>query len=104
MKNLRPIGIPHSIFLENIFARTYDATKLEEDTERVRNEYQNRGYFKMNTGEVKTQIHDTGHTGWHIPLIQGGAGKSVDITIPIDEGERYTRAASPSRTTKRCRT
>ncbi len=90
MKNLRPIGIPHSIFLENIFARTYDATKLEEDTERVRNEYQNRGYFKMNTGEVKTQIHDTGHTGWHIPLIQGGAGKSVDITIPIDEGERYT--------------
>jgi len=36
MKNLRPIGIPHSIFLENIFARTYDATKLDEDTERVR--------------------------------------------------------------------
>jgi outer membrane protein insertion porin family len=33
MRNLRPIGIPHSIFLENIFARTYDASKLEEDTE-----------------------------------------------------------------------
>ena len=46
MKNLKPIGIPHSIFLENIFAKTYDATKLEEDTERVRAEYQNRGYFK----------------------------------------------------------
>jgi outer membrane protein insertion porin family len=91
MKNLRPIGIPHSIFLEDIFARTYDATKLDEDTERVRNEYQNRGYFKMNTaGQAKTEIHDTGHSGFHIPLLQGGAGKSVDITMSIDEGERYT--------------
>jgi outer membrane protein insertion porin family len=90
MKNLRPIGIPHSIFLEDIFARTYDATKLDEDTERVRNEYQNRGYFKANVAEPKTQIHDTGHTGFHIPLLQGGAGKSVDITMPIEEGDRYT--------------
>ena len=38
MKNLRPIGIPHSIFLEGLFAKTYDATKLEEDTEHVREE------------------------------------------------------------------
>ncbi|HVI08584.1 MAG TPA: outer membrane protein assembly factor BamA [Candidatus Binatia bacterium] len=90
MKNLRPIGVPHSIFLENIFARTYDATKLDEDTERVRNEYQNRGYFKVIVDQPKTQIHDTGHTGFHIPLLQGGAGKAVDITMPIEEGERYT--------------
>jgi outer membrane protein insertion porin family len=90
MKNLRPIGIPHSIFLEDIFARTYDATKLDEDTERVRNEYQNRGYFKVIVNTPKTNIHDTGHTGGHIPLLQGGAGKAVDITMPIDEGDRYT--------------
>ena len=90
MKNLRPIGVPHSIFLENIFARTYDATKLEEDVERVRIEYQNRGYFKANIAEPKTEIHDTGHTGIHVPLLQGGSGKSVDVTMPIDEGERYT--------------
>jgi len=90
MKNLRPIGIPHSIFLENIFARTYDATKLDEDTERVRNEYQNRGYFKVIVNEPKTQMHDTGHTGFHIPLMQGGPGKAVDITMPIEEGDRYT--------------
>ena len=90
MKNLRPIGIPHSIFLENIFARTYDATKLDEDTERVRNEYQNRGYFKVIVNEPKTEIHDTGHKGIHIPLLQGGAGKAVDITMPIEEGDRYT--------------
>ena len=90
MKNLRPIGVPHSIFLENIFARTYDATKLDEDTERVRNEYQNRGYFKVIVNEPKTQIHDTGHAGGHVPLLQSKAGKSVDITMPIEEGERYT--------------
>lgn len=90
MKNLRPIGIPHSIFLENLFARTYDATKLDEDTERVRNEYQNRGYFKVIVNEPKTQIHDTGHKGPRIPLLQAGPGKAVDITLPIEEGDRYT--------------
>jgi outer membrane protein insertion porin family len=89
MKNLKPIGIPRSIFLEDIFSKTYDATKLEEDTERVRAEYQNRGYFKVLVDDPKTEIHDTGRTGLHIPWIQPGLGKSVDITLPIEEGERY---------------
>ncbi len=89
MKNLRPVGVPHSIFLENIFARTYDATKLEEDTERVRAEYQNRGYFKVLVKDPKTQIRDTGHKGVHIPLLMAGPGKAVDITMPIEEGDRY---------------
>jgi outer membrane protein insertion porin family len=93
MKNLKPIGVPHSIFLENIFARTYDATKLEEDTERVRYEYQNRGYFKVVVNDPKTQIHDTGHKGVHIPLLQAGPGKAVDITMPIEEGDQYKLAA-----------
>ncbi|HYL14512.1 MAG TPA: outer membrane protein assembly factor BamA [Terriglobales bacterium] len=87
MKNLRPIGIPHSIFLENIFAKTYDASKLNEDTERVRAEYQNRGYFKVLVEDPKTKIHDTGG-GLSIPLIHS-KGKAVDITMPIEEGERY---------------
>ena len=89
MKNLKPIGIPHSIFLENLFAKTYDATKLEEDTERVRAEFQNRGYFKVLVEDPKTEIHDTGHTGFHVPWFQPGLGKSVDISMPIEEGERY---------------
>src|SRR6202162_389192 len=93
MNNLIPIGKPHSIFLKTIFARTYDATKLDEDTERVRNEYQNRGYFKVIVDQPKTQIHDTGHAGAHIPLLQGKAGKAVDITMPIEEGDRYTLGA-----------
>ena len=90
MKNLKPIGIPRSIFLENIFSKTYDATKLEEDTERVRAEFQNRGYFKVLVQEPKTNIHDSGHQGFHIPLLQAGPGKSVDITMPIEEGDKYS--------------
>jgi len=89
MKNLRPIGIPHSIFLENLFSKTYDATKLDEDTERVRAEFQNRGYFKVVVQDPKTKIHDSGHTGFHVPLIQAGPGKAVDITMAIEEGDRY---------------
>ena len=90
MKNLHPIGIPHSIFLENIFAKTYDASKLEEDTERVRAEFQNRGYFKALVADPKTEIHDTGHQGgFHIPLLIPGPGKAVDITMPIEEGDQY---------------
>ncbi len=89
MKNLKPIGIPHSIFLENLFSKTYDATKLEEDTERVRAEFQNRGYFKVLVDDPKTEIHDTGHAGFHVPGLQPGLGKSVDITMPIEEGDRY---------------
>ena len=87
MKNLRPIGVPHSIFLEDIFSKTYDASKLTEDTERVRAEYQNRGYFKVLVQDPKTQIHDTGGT-ISIPWVHG-KGKAVDITMPIEEGERY---------------
>ncbi len=68
---------------------TYDATKLEEDTERVRAEYQNRGYFKALVSDPKTEIHDTGHKGFHIPLLQSGPGKAVDITMPVEEGEQY---------------
>ncbi len=87
MKNLRPIGIPHSIFLENIFSKTFDATKLAEDSERVRDAYQQKGFFKAIVQDPKTNIRDTG--GFRIPLIQKGGGKAVDITMPIEEGARY---------------
>ena len=90
MHFLRPIGVPHSIFLENIFAKTYDATKLDDDMELVREALQNRGYFKGEVGEPQTKIRDTGHTGFHVPLIQHGPGKAMDITVPISEGDRYT--------------
>ncbi len=89
MHFLRPIGVPHSIFLENLFAKTYDATKLDEDMELVREAMQNRGYFKAVVGDPQTKIRDTGHSGFHIPLVQHGAGKAIDITVPVEEGDRY---------------
>jgi len=89
MHFLRPIGVPHSIFLENLLAKTYDATKLDEDMELVREAMQNRGYFKAVVGEPQTKIRDTGHSGFHIPLLQHGPGKAIDITVPIEEGDRY---------------
>jgi outer membrane protein insertion porin family len=88
MKNLKPIGIPHSIFLENLFSRTYDSTKLTEDAERVRYYYQTKGYFKALVGDPKTQIHDTAGVKWYMPF-KSSPGKAVDITIPVEEGARY---------------
>jgi outer membrane protein insertion porin family len=88
MKNLKPIGIPHSIFLENLFSRTYDATKLEEDTERVRFAFQDKGYFKAIVEDPKTKIRDTSGINWFFP-IKKKHGKVVDITVPVEEGERY---------------
>ena len=81
MKNLKPIGIPHSIFLENLFSRTYDSTKLTEDAERVRYYYQTKGYFKALVGDPKTQIHDTSGVRWYFPF-KSSPGKAVDITMP----------------------
>ena len=87
MRNLRPIGIPHSIFLENLFPRTYDASKLEEDSERVRRAMQDRGYFRAEVGEPVTRIRNEG--GLSFITFRPRKGKRIDIRLPIDEGERY---------------
>ena len=87
MKNLRPVGIPHSIILENLFARTYDASKLEEDTERVRRALQDRGYFRAGVNDPTTHIRNEG--GLSFFTFRPRTGKRIDIRVPIDEGERY---------------
>jgi outer membrane protein insertion porin family len=87
MKNLKPIGIPHSILFENLFAKTFDSTKLEEDGERVRQAYRDLGYFRANTGEPQTHIRNEG--GLSLLTFRPKTGKRMDIRIPIEEGERY---------------
>jgi outer membrane protein insertion porin family len=87
MVNLKPIGIPHSIILEDLLARTFDASKLDEDADRVREAYRDRGYFKALTGEPKTKVRDTG--GFNPLTFQPTHGKKIDILIPIEEGARY---------------
>ena len=87
MRNLRPIGIPHSIILENLFSKTFDASKLDEDAERVRGAYRDRGYFKALTGEPKTSVRNAG--GINPFTLRPSTGKRIDILLPIEEGERY---------------
>ncbi|MFC6646540.1 outer membrane protein assembly factor BamA [Granulicella cerasi] len=87
MRNLKPIGVPHSIFLEDILPRTYDASKLDEDAERVRQAYRDRGYAKATYGEPETNVRNAG--GINPLTLRPSTGKRVDILIPIEEGERY---------------
>ena len=87
MRNLKPIGIPHSIFLEDLFSKTYDASKLEEDADRVRVALQDKGYFRAIVGEPATRIHN--ENGLSLFTFRPKTGKRIDITLPIEEGERY---------------
>jgi outer membrane protein insertion porin family len=87
MVNLKPIGVPHSIILENLFARTFDASKLDEDSERVRQALQDRGYFKALTAEPITHIRDAG--GINPFTLHPSTGKRIDILMPVEEGTRY---------------
>ena len=87
MKNLKPIGIPYSLFLENLFARTFDASKLDEDTERVRFAYRDKGYANAAVETPRTQIRDEG--GLNLLTFRPKRGKRIDILMPIEEGARY---------------
>jgi outer membrane protein insertion porin family len=87
MKNLRPIGIPHSVILENLISKTFDASKLDEDVSRVQQAYRDRGYFKALTSEPTTHVRDQG--GINPFTLRPSTGKRIDILIPVEEGERY---------------
>ncbi len=90
MKNLRPIGVPYSIYFENLFARSYDSTKLEEDQERIRQFYMENGYFLARVIDHSVKIRDVGGNGMHIPVIKPNKpGKRADIGITIEEGRLY---------------
>jgi outer membrane protein insertion porin family len=92
MKNLKPLGIPYSLYLEDLFAKTYDASKLEEDKERVRDAYQKEGYYTAKVLEQSLKLHSTGGAtgGIHIPLFkENKLGEAQDITLPVEEGPRY---------------
>ena len=87
MKNLRPIGIPYSIIFEDLFPRTFDSSKLEEDSERVRQAYRDKGYANAAVEDPKTQIRDQGGLNWL--TFRPRTGKRIDIRMPIEEGARY---------------
>jgi outer membrane protein insertion porin family len=87
MVNLKPVGIPYSIIFEDLFSKTFDSSKLEEDTERVRQAYRDRGYYNAAVEEPRTQIRDQGGLNWF--TFRPNRGKRIDILMPIEEGARY---------------
>jgi outer membrane protein insertion porin family len=87
MRNLKPIGIPYSIIFEDLFPQTYDSSKLEEDTERVRQAYRDKGYANAAVEQPKTQIRDEGGLNWF--TFRPNKGKRIDIQMTIEEGGRY---------------
>ncbi len=91
MHNLRPYGIPHSILFENLFAKSYDATKLEEDKDRIRNFYQEHGYWMARALDSTVTMRKVGGEGFRIPLLHPNKpGIRADIAIPVEEGHQYT--------------
>jgi outer membrane protein insertion porin family len=90
MRNLRPMGIPQSIFLENLFAKTYDAAKLEDDEQMITQFYQKNGYFTAHVTGQSTEIVDGGGGKFRLPLIRTGRlSKEANISIALEEGRQY---------------
>jgi outer membrane protein insertion porin family len=90
MKNLKPIGIPHSLIFENLFARTYDSTKLDEDSERIRMFYMSKGYFTARVINHSEKVYDVYGRKILVPFMKSSKpGKRVDITMTVSEGDKY---------------
>jgi outer membrane protein insertion porin family len=109
MRNSRPIAIPLSFLGSiDIMSKTFDRPKLDEDLEiGVRGLYQDNGYFKVLVKDPIVQTEDINRGGVPgpipIPLVGAKHGKATNITIPIEEGERYrmgtlhVRSADPEK-------
>ncbi len=91
MRHDRPYAIPLYFWYIPVLTKTYDREKLSEDLEvGVRGLYRDNGYFKVSVGEPVLENIDTAHARLGVPLVTGkGHGKAVNITIPIEEGERF---------------
>jgi len=91
MRHDRPIAIPLYFTEINLMSKTYDHDKLIEDQEvGIRGLYQNNGYMKVSLPDPIIENVDTEGWRYGIPFAGRTTGKAVNITIPIEEGERYT--------------
>jgi outer membrane protein insertion porin family len=92
MRHDRPYAIPLYLFEINVLSKTYDREKLNEDLEvGIRGLYQDNGYFKVLVKDPILENKDTrgNKLGVPVPLVKRSHGKAVNITIPIEEGDRY---------------
>jgi len=90
MKNLHPLGIPKSVILEDLFPKTFDQAKLDEDKQRIAQAYQDNGYFTVKVLDETLRIIPKGGRGWRLPLFKpNNPGIFADLKIPIEEGRQY---------------
>ncbi len=92
MHHDRPYSIPLYLTEIAVLTKTYDRDKLSEDLEvGVRGLYQDNGYFKVLVKDPILENVDTVayKLGVPFPFTGKGVGKAVNITIPIEEGDRY---------------
>jgi outer membrane protein insertion porin family len=90
MKESHPYGLPHSIILENVFAKTFDTNKLEYDLDKLRDAYQDKGFYKVQILQPDVKILQKGGSGWRLPLFKpNNLGLFADIKVPIEEGRLY---------------
>jgi outer membrane protein insertion porin family len=92
MRHDRPYSIPLYFWYIPVLTKTYDREKLSEDLEvGVRGLYRDNGYFKVSVGEPVLENIDTqgGRLGMPVPVLGHSHGKAVNITIHIEEGERF---------------
>ncbi len=91
MKNSRPYGVDAKLFLISVMAKTFDQAKLDEDMEvGIRDLYNNAGFMEEKDNYVlkAVDVHHSGIKGpW--PLVGTRDGKANDITIEIEEGDRF---------------
>ena len=90
MRHDRPYSIPLHFWYIPVLSKTFDREKLNEDMEvGVRGLYQDNGYFKAVIGEPVLENVDTVGFRMGVPVAGRSHGKAVNITIPIEEGDRY---------------
>jgi outer membrane protein insertion porin family len=91
MRHDRPYAIPLYFWYIPVLTKTYDRQKLSEDLEvGVRGLYRDNGYFKVSVSEPVLENIDTKSNRLGVPLVMGHShGKAVNITIHIEEGERF---------------
>lgn len=90
MRHDRPFAIPLYFMEIPVLSKTYDRDKLSEDLEvGVRGLYQDNGYFRVLVKDPILENVDVTHS-LPVPGIRPRTGKVVNITIPIEENDRYS--------------
>ncbi|HEV2289070.1 MAG TPA: outer membrane protein assembly factor BamA [Candidatus Acidoferrales bacterium] len=93
MRHSRPMGIPLGFATINVFGKTYDKDKLDEDMGvGIDGLYRDHGYFRVVIKDPILKTVRTEHNGLGLdglPLVGHHRSIRTDITIPIEEGAQY---------------